>query len=151
MSCGSARTWRQHTANVLSVKTSWRAIPVCASVRSGFTSSPRPTSRACFPRRPRCWRSPAVSRLLNCLRQQIKTLEKAVTTPLQHTPAYEQLLSVEGIGTILAQTIVLGTGDIGPFPTVGQYASYCRCVTSTKISNGKRKGQGNIKNGNPHP
>jgi transposase len=33
---------------------------------------------------------------------------------------------------------------------VGAYASYCRCVDSTKISTGKRKGQGNIKNGNPY-
>src|SRR5262249_4597703 len=54
-----------------------------------------------------------------------------------------------GIGTILAQTIVWETGDMRRFPTVGQYASYCRCVQSTKISNGKRKGQGNVKNGNP--
>ena len=58
------------------------------------------------------------------------------------------MLSVDGIGTILAQTIVLETGHIGRFPTVGNYASYCRCVKSTKISNGKRKGQGNSKNGN---
>jgi transposase len=42
---------------------------------------------------------------------------------------------------------VLETGHIGRFPTVGNYASYCRCVKSTKISNGKRKGQGNVKNG----
>jgi transposase len=88
--------------------------------------------------------------VLDCLRQQIKTLEQAVLTRLQHSPAYEQLLTVDGIGTILAQTIVLETGHIGRFPTVGQYASYCRCVTSTKISNGKRKGRGNIKNGNPY-
>jgi transposase len=50
----------------------------------------------------------------------------------------------------LAPTIVLETGDIGRFPTVGHYASYCRCVGSTKSSNGKRKGQGNVKNGNPY-
>lgn len=88
--------------------------------------------------------------LLDCLSQQIKTLAKAVTTSLKHTPAYEQLLSADGIGTILAQTIVLETGAIGRFPTVGNYASYCRCVKSTKISNGKRKGQGNVNNGNPY-
>jgi transposase len=88
--------------------------------------------------------------LLACLSQQITTLAKAVTTSLQHTPAYEQLLSVDGIGTIVAQTIVLETGHIGRFPTVGHYASYCRWVKSTKISNGKRKGQGNSKNGNPY-
>jgi transposase len=88
--------------------------------------------------------------ILHCLGQQIKTLEKAVQKRLQHTPAYAQLQTVDGIGPILAQTIVLETGDMGRFPTVGNYASYCRCVGSTKISNGKRKGQGNVKNGNPY-
>jgi len=88
--------------------------------------------------------------VLHCLGQQIKALEKLVHKRLQHTPAYEQLQTVDGIGTILAQTIVLETGDIRRFPTVGNYASYCRCVKSTKISNGKRKGQGNVKNGHPY-
>jgi transposase len=88
--------------------------------------------------------------VLDCLRQQINTLEKAVRKRLKHSPAYEQLLTVDGIGAILAQTIVLETGHIGRFPTVGNYASYCRCVKSTKISNGKRKGQGNVKNGHPY-
>jgi transposase len=88
--------------------------------------------------------------VLHCLGQQIKTLAKAVSQRLKHTPAYEQLQTVDGIGPILAQTIVLETGDIGCFPSVGHYASYCRCVGSTKISNGKRKGQGNVKNGNPY-
>ena len=86
--------------------------------------------------------------VLDCLQQQIKTLEKTVHTRLHHTPSYEQLLTVQGIGTILAQTITLETGAISRFPTVGNYASYCRCVDSTKISNGKRKGTGNVKNGN---
>jgi transposase len=44
---------------------------------------------------------------------------------------------------------VLATGEIGRFPPVGHYASYCRCVGSTKISNGKRKGQGHSNNGPP--
>jgi len=88
--------------------------------------------------------------VVHCLAQQIKTLEKMVQQRLKHTSAYAQLQTVDGIGPILAQTIVLETGDMRRFPTVGNYASYCRCVGSTKISNGKRKGQGNIKNGNPY-
>jgi len=88
--------------------------------------------------------------VLDCLRQQIKMLEKTVHKRLNHTPSYEQLLTVDGIGTILAQTIALETGAISRFPTVGNYASYCRCVDSKKISNGKRKGTGNVKNGNPY-
>ena len=87
--------------------------------------------------------------VLDCLRHQLHTFEKAVRQRLKHSPAYEQLLTVDGIGTILAQTIVLETGDIGRFSTVGNYASYCRCVRSTTISNGQRKGQGNVNNGNP--
>jgi transposase len=88
--------------------------------------------------------------VVHCLAQQISTLEKTVQKHLKHTSAYAQLQTVAGIGPILAQTSVLETGDIGRFPTVGNYASYCRCVGSTKISNGKRKGQGNVKNGNPY-
>ena len=87
--------------------------------------------------------------VLDCLRQQIKMLEQSVHKRLHHTPSYEQLLTVQGIGTILAQTITLETGAISRFP-VGHSASYCRCVDSTKISNGKRKGTGNVKNGHPY-
>src|SRR5499427_1816729 len=72
--------------------------------------------------------------VLDCLRHQIKMLEQ----------------TVQGIGTILAPTIALETGTISRFPNVGHYASYGRCVDSTKRSNGKRKGQGNVKNGNPY-
>src|ERR1700757_5502292 len=57
--------------------------------------------------------------VLDCLSQQIKTLEQTVHKRLKHTPAYEQLLTVDGIGTILAQTITLESGDMGRFPTVG--------------------------------
>jgi transposase len=88
--------------------------------------------------------------VMHCLGRQLKTLEKPVPQRLKHTPAYAQLQTVDGIGPILAQTIVLETGDMGRFPSVGNYASYCRCVGSTKMSNGKQKGQGNVKNGNPY-
>jgi transposase len=88
--------------------------------------------------------------VVHCLAQQIKTLEEMVQKRLKHTAAYAQLQTVAGIGPILAQTIMLETGNVGRFPTIGNYASYCRCVGSTKISNGKRKGQGNVNNGNPY-
>ena len=65
-------------------------------------------------------------------------------------PASAQLQTVEGIGTIVAQTIVRETGESGRFPPVGNSVAYGRCVGSTTISHGKRKGQGNIKNGHPY-
>ena len=33
---------------------------------------------------------------------------------------------------------------------MGDYASYCRCVASTRISNAKKKGENNSHNGNPY-
>ena len=81
---------------------------------------------------------PSSLRLMECLSQQINTLAQAVRQHLKHTPAYEQLLRVNGIGEILAQTIILETGPIDRVASVGNYASYCRGVKSTKLSNGKR-------------
>ena len=46
------------------------------------------------------------------------------------------------------QTVTMETGEIARFAKVGNYASYCRCVGSERVSNGKRKGRGNTKNGN---
>jgi transposase len=43
---------------------------------------------------------------------------------------------------------MLEVGDINRFPKVGNFASYCRCVTSNRLSDGKVKGHGNRKNGN---
>lgn len=88
--------------------------------------------------------------VLHGLTEQIAHLEKAVKARVALQPAFQHLRSVHGIGETLALTIMLETGDIRRFPTVGQFASYCRCVRSAKLSNGKRKGRGNTKNGNKY-
>lgn len=88
--------------------------------------------------------------VIRCLDEQIRSLEKAVFHRVRLRPEFRKLLTVDGIGRILALTIMLETGDIRRFPTVGDYASYCRCVNSRKISNFKKKGEGNRKNGNKY-
>jgi len=80
--------------------------------------------------------------------QQIKALEKAIKKKVKLDKAFEQLMSVPGIGFILAMTIMLEVGDISRFAKVGNFASYCRCVSSQRLSDGKSKGSGNRKNGN---
>src|SRR5216683_2203952 len=141
---------RQHTANVLSVQNIMvRNTGVRLSVKR-IRELPKKELKGLLPEAEQALAVTSSLAVLDCLSQQIKTLEKAVTQCLKHTPSYEHLLTVDGIGTILAQTIALETGNIGRFPSVGNYASYCRCVDSTKISNGKRKGKGNVKNGNPY-
>jgi len=45
---------------------------------------------------------------------------------------------------------MLDAGTIERFPTVGDFASYCRKVPSRWTSKGKKKGKGNSKNGNKY-
>jgi len=82
------------------------------------------------------------------LKQQIRQLEKAITKKIKLNKAFQHLLTVPGIGLILAMTIMLEVGDIGRFPQVGNFASYSRTVSSQRLSDGKSKGHGNRKNGN---
>ncbi len=63
---------------------------------------------------------------------------------------YKYLTTTPGIGEILSFTIMLEVGDINRFPKAGNYASYCRCVKSERLSNDKKKGKGNTKNGNKY-
>ena len=60
------------------------------------------------------------------------------------------LSSVPGIGRILATIILLEMGPIDRFAAVGNFASYARCVDSRHMSNNKKKGEGNTKNGNKY-
>ena len=87
--------------------------------------------------------------VMHCLAPQINTLAKLVQTRLQHPPAYEPLQTVDGLGTIVAQTMMRETGDMRRFAPGGPYASYCRCVQRTTSSPGQRQGQGNVNNGHP--
>jgi transposase len=71
-----------------------------------------------------------------------------VLAPLKLRDGCRLLLTVRGIGQSLGMTILWETGAIGRFARVGDFASYGRCGSSQKLSNGKGQGQGNTKNGN---
>ena len=87
---------------------------------------------------------------IKTLSSYIERIEDTVTKSLKPMPEYKSLLSVPGIGPVIAWTIVLETGELKRFENVGHFASYCRCVDSKKTSNGKKKGEGNKKNGNQY-
>lgn len=78
----------------------------------------------------------------------IKEIESVVTAQISLKDEYRMLLTAPGIGRILGLTIMLEVGDIRRFKKAGNYSSYCRCVESKRISNGKKKGVNNRKNGN---
>lgn len=88
--------------------------------------------------------------IYTCLDKEMKALEKTVLALAKDRIEFGYLLTVCGIGKILGLTILLETGDINRFEGPGNYASYARCVGSKKLSNGKKKGAGNKKNGNKY-
>jgi transposase len=65
-------------------------------------------------------------------------------------PDHALLATVPGIGQTLATVILLEVGPIGRFASPGNFASYARCVDSEHTSNGKKKGEGNTRNGNQY-
>ena len=88
--------------------------------------------------------------VLRCLDEQIQLLEKTVLAQAKMKPAFEKLLTIDGVGKVLGMTIMYEVGTIERFGKVGQFASYARCVDSQRLSNGKKKGEGNRKNGNKY-
>ena len=88
--------------------------------------------------------------IIIALSEEVCQIEKEVLGLIRLTDEWQGLNTVWGIGKILATTIMLETGPIERFATVGDYASYCRCVKSERLSNGKKKGEGNAKNGNKY-
>jgi transposase len=85
---------------------------------------------------------------IDFLKKIIRSIEKEVKSQVKLRKDFAMLLTIPGIGPILALTIMLEVGDIRRFAKVGHYSSYCRCVKSQRLSNGKKKGENNKKNGN---
>ncbi|CAD6558860.1 IS110 family transposase ISShwo5 [Paraburkholderia kirstenboschensis] len=88
--------------------------------------------------------------VLRTLRSEIVALETILLHEARLRPEFLMLKTAPGIGNVLAATIMLETRTIARFASVDQFSSYCRCVDSKRISNGKKKGEGNAKNGNKY-
>ena len=89
-------------------------------------------------------------KVINVLDRQIETIEKKVKSKIKLSQPFQLLLTMSGIGNILAMVIMLEAGDMSRFPRVGNFSSYCRCVNSVRMSNNKKKGHGNRRNGNKY-
>ena len=86
--------------------------------------------------------------VIEALNTEIKRIEGEVKRELKENAVYKLLQTVPGIGPILAWIVLLETGDIHRFASVGHFTSYCRLVQGARISNGKKKGEVNKRNGN---
>lgn len=87
---------------------------------------------------------------IDFLSSKIRNIESSIEGRAKLKEPYEHLLTIPGIGKILALTIMLETGPIDRFEKVGNYVSYCRKVSTKWTSNDKKKGKGNKKNGNKY-
>lgn len=86
--------------------------------------------------------------VLSTLMEQIGSLEEAILRRIKEEKAFNLLKMIPGVGSILAMTILLETGQVKRFKGASQYSSYCRCVESKRVSNEKKKGKNNVRNGN---
>ena len=85
--------------------------------------------------------------VIKTLNREIDKLEQRLHQCVRLRPEFHLLTSVPGIGPTLATLIMLEVGTIERFAAVGNFAW---CVDSARISNGRKKGQGNVKNGNAY-
>lgn len=88
--------------------------------------------------------------VITTLSEQISIVEKRLHEKLAPNAEFGLLITVPGIGETLATVILLEIGTIERFASAGNFASYARCVDSQYTSNGKKKGEGNTKNGNQY-
>ena len=87
---------------------------------------------------------------MKALDDQIRIIEKeAYFKRTRLRDEFAPLLTVWGIGKILALTMMYEVGEIARFKKVGNFASYCRLVKTARLSAGKRKGSGNPKKRQP--
>lgn len=87
---------------------------------------------------------------IQAMERGIGIVERRLHERVKLTRDYAVLKTVPGVGEILSTVIMLETGPIERFTSAGNYASYARCVGSGRFSNGKKKGEGNRKNGNTY-
>lgn len=143
------RLVRQRTTHVLSTQsTVWRhtAVRLPSKVILGVSKKPWPElSDANVELGVRAHRA-----TIKVLTTHLEGIERTVLKSLAPRPEYQMLLTVPGIGPVIAWTIVLEAGDLRRFVNVGHFASYCRCVDSKRTSNERKKGENNVKNGNPY-
>jgi transposase len=72
------------------------------------------------------------------------------TAKVDDAQAYHRLLSIPGVGKVLALVLLYEIHDIRRFAEVGDFLSYARLVRPAHESAGKKVGGGNHKIGNAH-
>jgi transposase len=82
--------------------------------------------------------------------QQITTLESHLLTTVQHRPELHRLLTIPGLGTILAMTLVYEIGAMARFQKACDFSSSCRLVPGVAQAGPVSRRGRHAKQGAPH-
>ena len=90
--------------------------------------------------------------LIDFYDEQIKKLDLYLeqNAKIDDPDTFFRLMSIPGVGRILAMTLLYEIHDIRRFPKVGDFLSYARLVKGTNSSAGKQYKPTGAKIGNPH-
>jgi transposase len=83
------------------------------------------------------WVSEQLLAQLDFVRQQIGQVEERLEELVEVTPEMQRLMTLPGIGVILAATIALEVGDVARFPDAAHLASYAGTTPRVHASGGK--------------
>ena len=76
---------------------------------------------------------------LDSTQEQIDEIEKRMKEVYKETPEIKQLMTIPGVGFLLAVIIANEIGDIERFPSAGRFASYAGTTPRVHASGGKVK------------
>lgn len=82
--------------------------------------------------------------------QQIDTLESQLLATVQDGPEFHRLLTIPGLGKILAMTIVYEIGEMARFQNAREFSSYGRLVPGVAQSGPISRRGRHAKQGSPH-
>lgn len=136
---------QQRTSHILSFQSLYNREKGCKFLSNEIKRLREEDIETLFTDKYVCFSAQANISFIHSLTTKIKEIETAVLECISSVPEFVKLKTVTGVGDILALTILLETGNIGRFPKVGNYSSYCRCVSSQRLSNEKKKGENNRK------
>jgi len=75
-------------------------------------------------------------RVIDLLAKEIKQIEKVIKRRVQKDPQAQRLMTIPGVGFILACLFISEIGDINRFASAQKLASYCGLVPSVRQSGG---------------
>jgi len=83
------------------------------------------------------WVSAQLLRQLDFVDEQVRQLEQHLEQLVEVTPEMQRLMSLPGVGIILAATMALEIGDVRRFPSAMHLASYAGTTPRVHASGGK--------------